>query len=962
MKFVIGLFILADDSARMIQLVVLVLLAIACLSILYLSINLRKYHKVEKKLRANEEQLQFVIAGSRDAYWDWRLDTNQDTISPRFFEMLGYAPGEIPSSFENWQNLIHPDDRADIDAALKKHLDGKTDFYAHEHRFLTKTGEWRWILGRGKVVEWDKDGKPLRMTGVYTDVNERYNFEQTTRMLLQVTSFVRGGDFFNRLLLELVKALNMRYAYIGQLVEPDRDRIRIVSACLDGEISEGLEYSLDEVPCRDVAAGKVTIYTDDVQQLFPRDARLAAVGARSFIGIPLNIQEGKLLGVMVVMNDHPLGNQELAVKLLTIFAGRAAVELERMQVEKALLDSEQRWKFALERTGDGVWDWNLHTNQVSFSRSFKLMLGYRDEEFEDRIEAWMIRIHPEDSTYVISEYERHLRGEIDSFDAEYRIKCKDGYYKWILGRGKVIQRGEDGSPLRLVGTQTDITFRKASEQVLHDTMSKYQSLFSTMSEGFAFYQLLLDENNHPYDYILLDVNPAFSTLFHIPRERIIGSRGSQLFQGERPFCLEEFARVALSGQAEHLEVFFDQIERYLSITIFSPEKGRFAAVYGDITGRKQTETALANERNLLRTLIDNLPDAIYVKDINFRKTLANKADLMNCGVSSEAEVLGKSDFDIWPRELATHFNEHDRYVIEKGLPLFKQEELISAVGKPPRWLMTAKIPLRDVNGTVIGLVGIGHEISESKLAIQEINRLNAELEQRVDERTSQLAAVVKELEAFSYSVSHDLRSPLRSMEGFSSALLEDYGSQVDEIGRDYLIRIKSAAQRMSQLIDDMLKLSRITRSDLHRSEINLSDLASSVAAEIQSGAPDRKVVWVVRPLMTINGDPNMLRIVLVNLLGNAWKFTSRHETAHIEVNMMEKEGRPVYYVRDDGAGFDMAYATKLFGPFQRMHGASEFEGSGIGLATVQRVVMRHGGKVWAESQVENGTTIYFSLG
>jgi len=276
--------------------------------------------------------------------------------------------------------------------------------------------------------------------------------------------------------------------------------------------------------------------------------------------------------------------------------------------------------------------------------------------------------------------------------------------------------------------------------------------------------------------------------------------------------------------------------------------------------------------------------------------------------------------------------------------------------------LTAKIPLRDVNGEVIGLVGIGREISENKMAIQEINRLNAELEQRVDERTSQLAAVVKELEAFSYSVSHDLRSPLRSMEGFSTALLEDYGSQLDDIGRDYLVRIKTAAQRMSQLIDDMLKLSRITRSDLHRTDLNLSDLASVVIAEIQSADPQRQVKWIVRPGMMVNGDPNMLRIVLVNLLENAWKFTSRHAAACITVSFVEKEGRPVYYVRDDGAGFDMNYAAKLFAPFQRMHGASEFHGSGIGLATVQRVIARHGGTVWAESIVEQGTTIYFSLG
>ncbi len=251
-------------------------------------------------------------------------------------------------------------------------------------------------------------------------------------------------------------------------------------------------------------------------------------------------------------------------------------------------------------------------------------------------------------------------------------------------------------------------------------------------------------------------------------------------------------------------------------------------------------------------------------------------------------------------------------------------------------------------------------LSTYEAAIQknfELKKIEDEL-RRLNE---QLEVSNRELEAFSYSVSHDLRAPLRSIDGFSQALLEEYTDRLDDQGKDYLHRISAASQRMGQLIDDLLGLSRVTRSEMHRERVDMSALVQSIAAELRRNQPERKVEFVVTPGRYADADAHLLRIALENLLGNAWKFTEKHRDAKIEFGVTEYGGRSAFFIRDDGAGFDMAYSEKLFGAFQRLHSTAEFSGTGIGLATVQRIIHRHGGQIWAEGKMEGGATFYFTL-
>jgi light-regulated signal transduction histidine kinase (bacteriophytochrome) len=251
--------------------------------------------------------------------------------------------------------------------------------------------------------------------------------------------------------------------------------------------------------------------------------------------------------------------------------------------------------------------------------------------------------------------------------------------------------------------------------------------------------------------------------------------------------------------------------------------------------------------------------------------------------------------------------------------------------------------------------------TDQQRASAELVKLNVELERRVAERTAQLEAANKELEAFSYSVSHDLRAPLRAIDGFSLALLEDYAAMLDPVAQDYLNRVRHNTRRMGELIEDLLKLSRLGSAELNLSEVDITALANKIMRQLMDSAPERVITTEIAPALKVRADARLTEIVLTNLLDNAWKYTGRTSNPHIVVGQARRDGQLACFVKDNGAGFDMRYASMLFGAFQRLHG-KEFTGSGVGLAIVARIIHRHGGKIWAEAELDNGATFYFTLG
>ncbi len=390
------------------------------------------------------------------------------------------------------------------------------------------------------------------------------------------------------------------------------------------------------------------------------------------------------------------------------------------------------------------------------------------------------------------------------------------------------------------------------------------------------------------------------------------------------------------------------------------ESGKPVGIFGvvsDVTAPKEADREVYRFKNTL----DMTTDCVFMFDPETLKFNYVNLGAINQIGYSEQEMLSMSPVDIKPEYDEQTFRHLIQPMMDGKLKQFQFETIHQQKNGN---LIPVEISLSYVQsaGEPGRFIAIVDDITERKRIEEELDKHREHLEELVDKRTTELRAVNKELEAFSYSVSHDLRAPLRSIDGFSMALLEDYADNIGEEGRDYLNRVRKSAQTMSNLIDDLLELSRLTRSEFKREVVDISAMSSGILSELAAQEPERKVDARIQEGITASGDKRLLKVMMDNLVGNAWKYTGKKEKPEIEFGQMDKNGESVYYVRDNGAGFDMKYADKLFGAFQRLHNPQDFPGTGVGLAIVQRIVHRHGGRTWAEAEPDHGATFYFSLG
>lgn len=471
-------------------------------------------------------------------------------------------------------------------------------------------------------------------------------------------------------------------------------------------------------------------------------------------------------------------------------------------------------------------------------------------------------------------------------------------------------------------------------------------------------------------------NAGAERMFGYTADEMVGQSITRIIPRERKE--EEATILARIKRGENVEHFETQrlrkdgtvIEVSVAVSPIKTPDGQIVGaskVARDITERKKAEKALQESEERLHMVFENLSEGLVISRLDGQLLYWNRAGLEMHGFSTlEEGVRRLPEFDqiyelSTPGGAVLPLQDWPMARVMRGGSLRGCE--VHVRRRDIDWerdFSYSGALVRERGGEQLAFVTIS-DITQRKAAEMALRETESELEQRVIERTAQLEAANKELEAFSYSVSHDLRAPLRGIDGFSQAVLEDFGGQLPEEGQRYLQTIRQGAQRMGILIDDLLTFSRLSRAPVMKQEVNTVHLVRGVLTELTAQQAGREIELTVGDLPNCQGDPALLKQVWVNLLSNAIKYTRNRERAVVEIGFAPENGGGAFFVRDNGTGFDMRYAGKLFGVFQRLHRAEEYEGTGVGLAIVQRVVHRHGGRVWAEAAIDNGATFYFTL-
>jgi PAS domain S-box-containing protein len=652
------------------------------------------------------------------------------------------------------------------------------------------------------------------------------------------------------------------------------------------------------------------------------------------------------------------------------FSGRSLIcvnardETAQRAAEAALRESESRYRSTVDSLHEGILVRDRE-RILACNPSAERIFGIPADGIVGRLAlAPLVKFYNVDGTLVeegSGPAFRALRSGTAQTGHTYRVERPDGTSLWVEANSVPLFKAGEETPYRAVATYADVTTRREAETALRASEEKFSRVFDLIPDLVT----VTDVETGCY----VDMNQAWTPLTGFTRIEALGRTSSELRIWAGPADRQQMIDDAVAqGEVRDREINFRRKDGSIffsnvSACVFEVQGRRLLMlIVRDITERKRAEAALAESESKFREIFETSLDPIWIARVCDNGRIEyedwNKAHVMALG-RSVADARGKTPHELFPQWAADLIMGHWRECIAGGVPM-SGEERWPLPGGTRVWFSSV-VPLYGADGKVYRLAGIARDITDRIAAEGNIRRLNEELELRVAERTRELEIANKELEAFSYSVSHDLRAPLRAIDGFSALLARSPPAVTDRKAQDYLPRIRSAALRMGRLIDDMLNLSRVGRHQLHRERFDLGGLAREVCEEIRNSDPSRNVGFQVEGNLQVEGDASLLRIALNNLIGNAWKFSAPKSDARITVRGERDRDTVSIAVTDNGVGFDPAYSARLFGAFQRLHNDSEFAGSGIGLAIVQRIVHRHGGEITASGTPGEGATFVIKL-
>ncbi|MDP2818699.1 MAG: PAS domain S-box protein [Polaromonas sp.] len=876
----------------------------------------------EHALQLTRDRLRTAQRIGRIGNWDFDIASNRVWWSDETYDIYGLARGTATSPVGGYQGVlshVFAEDREDYEAAQKLFFAGRGKLDI-EHRIVRADGEVRWVHGLGESVV-DAQGRPATLSGTVQDITERklaeaalraseVQFHLLTDAMPQIVCMMRADGwltYFNQTWLEYT-GLSMDQS-LGrgwtQLIHPD-DRARVAQrweeASESGETYE-IEYRL----------------------------RRSDGSYRWMLGRahPLSEAAGQAtqwLGTFTDIHDLKDATEQLEKNM---FMNRIAGRMARL----------------------GGWTIDLPERKLTWSDE-NCAIHEVPPGYVPTLDEGIGYFLPEDRPQVIRLVEA-CAAKGTPYEFILPKMTAKGRRIWVRSLGEAV-RDTDGNIIRLQGAFQDITEQRAAETRTLALEARMMSTLESITDGFS----LMDRN-----WRFTFLNSQAERMLQRPTGELLGKNLWEEFPDIAGTPVEQEYRAAVAEQrTTRFEAFYRPLQTWFVFHVYPTEAGT-AVYFQDITQRREEQAQL----RLLETAVSRLNDMVVItearsdKDGGPRVVFVNDAFERQTGYSRE-EALGQSVMLLWGTTHQQTELHRIRAAIDRCHPV-RTEMAIHTKNGNLLWLEIDIAPIAGESGKFTHWVAVERDITERRQQQQEILSLNSELEQRVLLRTGQLAEVNKELESFAYSVSHDLRSPLNTVDGFSQLLLKSDAGNVSAKGLHYLERIRAGVKQMGDLIEGLLTLAHLSREEIKSESVDLSAMARAIEQAYREREPQRQVQFQIDDGLRTHGDPRLLTAVLQNLLGNAWKFSARQEVARIEVGCKPAAGgEAVFYVRDNGVGFDMAFAHKLFGTFERLHSLGDFPGTGIGLATVKRVIERHGGRIWADSKPGEGATFYFTLG
>lgn len=676
--------------------------------------------QLELKLQESEERWKFAIEGSGFGVWDWNIQTDEANYSKLWKEMQGYSEDDILPTNDEWKIRIHPDDQQLVAETMQAYLNGKTEIYVVEYRLKCKDDSYKWILGRCMVVSRSEDGEPLRMIGTHVDITQRK--ESEIALSIAATAFESQESIM--------------------ITDANRKIVR-VNAAFTKATGYSAEEAIGQTP-RMLSSGRHNA-------AFYNAMWEAINNTGTWSGEVWNKRKNG--------NIYPEQLTVTAVKdannTVNYYVGSVVDITERKKTEQALIESEYRSKFAIEGSGDGVWDVNVQTNDAIYSKRWAEMLGYEEGEILPSRNEWRALIHPDDQQQVLDTGNAYLEGKTEIYVVEYRIRCKDGHYKWMLSRGMLVSHSEDGRPLRMIGTQIDITERKLAEEKvkrmqleLLESHERYVDLYEFAPIGY------LSVTKHG---MITEVNWKVTAMLGQQRKDLNQHRFEEFVAEEdKGFWRRQFTMIKAMQDGEDIALSIKLARADATLFIANlhclrmddgDDEPILRVTLEDVTQLKQAEQVLQLRESYQRSLLDNFPFMVWLKDSKHRYLAVNNAFAKACGFPSEKEVAGKSDLEVLPKGLVKKYREDAATILREGNPISGEE--LTEVNGQKIWFETYKSPVT-IDGNVVGMVGFARDINERKRAEMFEHFRSHILELLIEDLTLQniLEAIVLGVEQF----------------------------------------------------------------------------------------------------------------------------------------------------------------------------------------------------------------------